>query len=228
MGNRKISNDLKECALNLWDWGWDLEDITDALLVSRSSLYRWRSIFEEHGSVNRPSFALRGRIRTLTRAVLTAVHTLYTSDPDLYLDELVLWLAAHHDIIISVSSLHENLTKAGLTRKILHKIAVERDEELRQQWREMQARDDFLGNGSQVICIDETSKNESTYARRYGRAFLGERAELKDVFVRGDRYSLVAALTINGYIAVEAIPGSFDSMDFLEFIQEQVVHSKCF
>jgi len=39
MGNRKISNDLKECALNLWNWGWDLEDITDALLVSRSSLW---------------------------------------------------------------------------------------------------------------------------------------------------------------------------------------------
>ena len=48
---------------------------------------------------------------------------------------------------------------------------------------------------------------------------------LKDVFVRGDRYSLVAALTIDGYIAAEAIPGSFDSIDFLEFIQEQVVHS---
>ena len=70
--------------------------------------------------------------------------------------------------------------------------------------------------------------DQCTYARRYGQAFLGERAELKDVFVRGDRYSLVAALTINGYIAVEAIPGSFDSMDFLEFIQEQVVHSKRF
>ena len=57
---------------------------------------------------------------------------------------------------------------------------------------------------------------------------MGDRAELKDVFVRGDRYSLVAALTINSYFVVEAIPGSFDSMDFLEFIQEQVVHSICF
>ena len=89
-----------------------------------------------------------GTVRTLTQAVLTAVHTLYTLDPDLYLDKLVLWLAAHHDIIISVSSLHENLTKAGLIQKILHKIAVERDEELWQQWREMQASNDFLGNDS--------------------------------------------------------------------------------
>lgn len=86
----------------------------------------------------------------------------------------------------------------------------------------MQASND---DGSQFICIDETSKNEQTYARHYGQAFLGERAELKDVFVHGDRYSLVATLTIDGYIAFEAFPGSFNSMDFLEFIQEQVVCS---
>lgn len=83
--------------------------------------------------------------------------------------------------------------------------------------------DDFLADGSQFICLDETSKNERTYARRYGRAFSGERAELKDVFVRGDRYSLVAALAVEGYIALEVVPGSFDSMDFLDFVQDQVV-----
>jgi hypothetical protein len=190
MGNRKISVDLKMCALSLWDRGWQVEDIVDALLISRASLYRSNAIFEEHGSVNRRNFALRGQARILTRAVLTAVHTIYESDPDLYLDELVLWLALHHDIVISVSALQENLQKARLTRKLLHKIAVERDEELRQQWRNMIAGDDFLADGSQFICLDETSKNERTYARRYGRALSGERAELKDVFVRGDRYSL--------------------------------------
>jgi DDE superfamily endonuclease len=182
-----------------------------------------QTLIPTHGSVNKPPSALLGPARILTRAVLTAVHTLYTMDPDLYLDELVLWLAIHHDIAISVPALQQNLTKAGLTRKILHKIALERDEVLRQQWRDMQAGDDFLADGSQFICLDETSKNEHTYARRYGRAYSGDRAELKDVFVRGDRYSLVAALSVNGYIAAEAFPGSFDSIDFLEFVQEQVV-----
>jgi hypothetical protein len=223
MGNRKISSDLKECALNLWDKGWALQDISNALLVSQASLYRWRAIFEEHGSVNKPRSSLLGPARIISRAVLTAVHILYTTDSDLYLDELVLWLAIHYNIAISVPALQQNLTKAGLTRKILHKIALERDEVLRQQWRDMQESDDFVADGSQFICLDETSKNEHTYARRYGRAYSGECAELKDVFVRGDRYSLVAALTIDGYIAADAVPGSFDSIDFLEFVQEQVV-----
>jgi transposase len=223
MVNRRISSDLKECALTLWDRGWDYDDISDAFLVSVASLYRWRNNFGTYGSVTRPPSAPKGRARIITRAVLTAVHTLYASESDLYLDELVLWLAVEHDIIISTSALYQTLKSAGLTRKILHKIALERDEELREQWREMQASVAFLPDGSQFVCLDETSKNELTYARKYGRAYSGERADLKDVFIRGDRYSLVAALTIDGYIATHVVPGSLDSMDFLEFVQEQVV-----
>jgi hypothetical protein len=89
----------------------------------------------------------------------------------------------------------------------------------------MQVSDDFLPDGSQFVCVDETSKNEHTYVRRYGCPYSGECTELKDVFVWGDRYSLVTALTIDGYIASDAVPGSFGSIDFLEFIQEMVVCS---
>ncbi|KAF9470297.1 hypothetical protein BDN70DRAFT_764483, partial [Pholiota conissans] len=204
---------LKECALKLWDQGWEVDDIIEVLEVSRMSIYRWRAIFEQHGSVNRPPSSPKGPERIITRAALTAVHTLYETDSDFYLDELVLWLAVEHDIAISVSALHSTLKSVGLTRKVLHKVAKERDEELREQWREMQASDDFLPDGSQF----------HTYARKYGRAYSGERAELVDVFVRGDRYSLVAALSANGYIASDVVVGSFDSLNFLEFVQEKVL-----
>ena len=60
----------------------------------------------------------------------------------------------------------------------------------------------------------------STYGRRFGRAMSGEPAELKDVFVRGDRYSLVAAITTKGYIASCVVPGSFE---FYDFVAEDVV-----
>lgn len=178
---------------------------------------------EEHGSVIRPLSKLKGQERIITWAVLSTVQTLFEADSDFYLDEVVLWLAVEHNITISKAALHATLKSVGLTRKILHKIVIERDEELCKQWRAMQASEYFLQDGSQFVCIDETSKNELTYARKYGQAYSGERAELKDVFVRGDRYSLVAALIVDGYIASHVIPGSFDSMDFLEFIQEEVV-----
>jgi transposase len=136
MGNRRISADIKECALRLWDVGWELEDICWALMVSHRSIYRWQAIFIEHGSVNRLPSPMIGPTRILTRALLTACQTLYQSDSDLYLDEIVTWLALTHDIVISTSTLSRNLIEAGLTRKILHKIAAECDGLLRQEWKD--------------------------------------------------------------------------------------------
>jgi transposase len=222
MGNRRISSDIKQCALRLWDSGWELEDVCFALMVSRASIYRWQAIFEQYGNVNRPPSPLIGPTRILTRALVTACQTLYESDSDLYLDEVITWLALTHDIIISTSTLARNLAEAGLTRKILHKIAQERDELLRQEWKDS-IRTNFQGDGSEFVCVDETSKNELSYARRFGRSLAGERAHLTDVFVRGDRYSLVAAVTTEGYIAAHAVEGSFDSFEFYNFVAEQVV-----
>ncbi|KIM73344.1 hypothetical protein PILCRDRAFT_15316 [Piloderma croceum F 1598] len=123
MVNRRISRDLKECALRLWNLGWEELNIIQGLAVSHSSsIYRWQSLFEELGSVTRPPSPLHGCTCIISRTVLTAVHDIYKSEPDIYLDELVFWLAIHHDIVISKSALHKNL-EAGLTRKLLHEIA---------------------------------------------------------------------------------------------------------
>jgi transposase len=222
MVNRRISGDIKEVGLDLWEKGWDILDICEALYISRSSLYRWRTIFDEFGAVTRPPSPLRGRTRIISRVVLEAIRIIYKSTPEIYLDELQFWLAIHHDIAISVSALQQNLEDAGLTRKILHKIAVERDEVLRAKWRE-NITQNFSGTGNEFVFADEISKNDHSTARRYGRALAGERADFHDVFVRGDRYSLVAAMSKKGYIAAEVVPGSFDSFDFFDFIAEQVV-----
>ncbi|KAF6748080.1 hypothetical protein DFP72DRAFT_820947, partial [Ephemerocybe angulata] len=134
---RKISPDLKECAISLWERGFEITDIVAMLGVSRASIYRWQAIFDELGTVVRPT--IRGRDQIISRAVVDAVLILFEADHDLYLDELALWLAVNHDIAISKSALQATLQRAGLTRKLLQKVASERDEELRHQWRELQA-----------------------------------------------------------------------------------------
>ena len=224
MVNRRISPDMKYCALDLWHRGWTVDDICDTLSVSRASLYRWDAIFEEHGHVIRPPSPLVGRTRIITCAVLTAIHTLYEQEPDLYLDELCTFLAVQHNIIVSKATLTRSLTAAGLTRKILHKIAIERDEELRNDWKDLlRDRTKFTGDRSEFVAVDETSKNEKSYARLRGWSLSGQPAVLSDVFVRGDRYSLVAAITTEGYMATQVVPGSLDSFEFYNFIAEDVV-----
>ncbi|KAE9390031.1 hypothetical protein BT96DRAFT_749556, partial [Gymnopus androsaceus JB14] len=104
-----------------------------------------------------------------------------------------------HDIAISIPSLQSNLEKAGLTCKLLHKIAIERDYQL-----------------------DKSSKNDHTTARRYGRAPIGQRANFEDVFVQGQRYTLCAAMSLKGYIATQVVEGSFDTSEYVSFLLDDV------
>ena len=134
MGYRPISPDMKECALRLWQSGWSRQDICAVLCVSQASLYHWAHILDEFGSVTRPRSPLHGRPRLIGLAAMTSIREIYTRHPDTYLDELQWHLAIHHDLAISKSALQDNLEQVGLTRKILHKIAVERDEEARAEF----------------------------------------------------------------------------------------------
>jgi hypothetical protein len=60
MGNRKISTDLKDTALRLWELRWAEKDIMQGLVVSCASLYHWKRLFEETGSTAKPPTPLRG------------------------------------------------------------------------------------------------------------------------------------------------------------------------
>ncbi|KAJ7662258.1 hypothetical protein B0H17DRAFT_887104, partial [Mycena rosella] len=175
---------------------WDQSAICSTLLVSQASLYHWAKIFEEFGSVNPPPPPIMGRPHIIGLAALTAVKEIYTKNADTYLTELKWWLIIHHDINISISALQATLEKVGLTRKLLHKIAVERDIE---------------------------RKNEHDVSRRYGRAPIGFPAHFEDFFIRGMQYSLVAAMSRDDYIAQRVFEGSLDSFDFFDFIVEDVV-----
>jgi hypothetical protein len=140
----------------------------------------------------------------LTQAVLTAVKEVCKGEQDLYLDELVFWLAIDHDIVISKSALHMNLKEAGLTRKLLHKIAIEQDAQLLQDYLDI-INGELERNSDLLVFADETIKNKHTLAHQYGLVAVGERARKR------------------GYIATKVVPGSFDSFDIFDFVAEQVV-----
>ncbi|KAJ7207886.1 hypothetical protein GGX14DRAFT_325462, partial [Mycena pura] len=112
---RKISADLKDCALDLWDAGWSLSDICFALRVSPASMYRWDELREIFGQSTNPNLRLAGRHRIISLAVLGAIRTIYEQETTVMLDELQWYLAIHHDIAISISALQSTLDRAGLT-----------------------------------------------------------------------------------------------------------------
>jgi hypothetical protein len=55
----KISTDMKIWALQMFDKGWDVGEIVDALAVLSDSILRWQDKYETHGCVD-PPWVLQG------------------------------------------------------------------------------------------------------------------------------------------------------------------------
>src|SRR6266542_1688667 len=105
-------------------------------------------------------------------------------------------------------------------RKIIQKVVKERSEAL---------RGFYLYNiginytSEQLIFIDETAKDERTLTRLYGYSPINTRAKKSIVFVRGKRYTILPALSLEGFIAVDVMEGSCDKERFQTFILTQLV-----
>ena len=75
----------------------------------------------------------------------------------------------------------------------------------------------------QLVFIDETSKDERSLSRAYGYSVKNTRVEKNVVFVRRKKYTILPALTLDGFIAGDIIEGSCDKERFQTFILTQVV-----
>ena len=74
-----------------------------------------------------------------------------------------------------------------------------------------------------IVAVDESSKDDRTIYCHCGRAPSGMRALGSMQFVRGDRYSLLAAMSVNGYISTRVVEGSVDTAKFFDFIVGNIV-----
>ncbi|KZP29698.1 hypothetical protein FIBSPDRAFT_677304, partial [Athelia psychrophila] len=167
MGFRHISKDIKDRALWLRSEGYITDDICEILGISECSIRRWKNTLDEHGTVIPPSNLLQGRPRTLNSDQCNDLFTMLEDTPELYLDEIQDWVALSHDVSMLKSALHALIRDAGSTYKMLCKAAAECDEEARAIFKT------FISEhltADMVVTVDETSKDDRTIFRRWGRA----------------------------------------------------------
>jgi transposase len=145
--------------------GWNIEETVETLGVCSKSITRWQHNFETSGRVDPPS-ELRGRPHLLSSDVIQSLVELLPDAPFVYLDEIQEWLALYHDSVISKTALHDNLQDLGFTRKVMHRITAERDEEARQQWLQHVIS---TYTADQMVVLDESSKDGWTLIWKYGR-----------------------------------------------------------
>jgi transposase len=216
---RYISPDMKQYALCLIEKGWTSKDIVEALGVSLKSITQWEDNHKQHGHVDPPT-VLQDRPRILTSAMTDNLQEMIKETPSLFLDEISKFLTLYHNQPISTTTLHNNLCDLGLTYKHLRRVATECDDVAHAEWLH-----DILANftADQMVFLDEESKDEHVPLHRFGCSLSGDAADDCVMLDRGIRYSILPALTVNGYIAVRAIEGSIDRAKFYDFVVNDVV-----
>jgi transposase len=145
--------------------------------------------------------------------------------PDTFLDELQLLLQHNHAIDApqggSLSTICRVLQREGITRKRLSKIARERKLSLRSLY-----QTNLVGiRREQMVFVDETRKDDRTTYRRYGYSARGTPAHGRVAFIRGKSYSILPAITVDGFIATSIVEGSFTMRTFEQFIFYDVLPS---
>jgi len=134
--------------------------------------------------------------------------------PDLYLDELALDLTETLGVTPALSTIHRTIKHLGFTTKKLSKVAQERCE--------VRRRDFLFKIGDEtpdrLVFTDESAVNLLTAYRSKGRAQKGERAHKTTYFQRGDRYSVLPAMTMDGVLYLHVIRGSFSGESFLAYV----------
>jgi len=170
-----ISKYLKECVLWLIKHGYAPEDICELFNISARSIARWRQNVRIHESVIPPPNAMQCRPHILNSNMTHDLYTLLEEAPEMYLSEIQDWIALSHEVHISKAMLHLNIHDAGITFKLLHRAAAECDEDLRQEWMQ-NINANFVA--SQMVFVDETSKDDRTIYQHYGCLVAGRHATI--------------------------------------------------
>lgn len=90
------------------------------------------------------------------------------------------------------------------------------------------ARDDWIicvggWQAAQLIFVDESAVNERTIDRKFGWAPKGQKARETRPAKRSERWSLLPAYTLDGYITYDLIQGSYTTELFNTFIETKVL-----
>ena len=172
--------------------------------------------FEETGSVSKKhSVANQHQLQKLTKAVQLTVLHLILQRPSIYLWELQQELYSMFGLEISVASLCNFLKKSNFSRKKMQLVARQMDQNLRTQF----VTDVSLYNVDTLIFIDETGCDRRNTIRRHGYGVRGKPVGCQKLLVRGERISVIVAMTVNGILDLQIVRGSVNGDIFMDFIQ---------
>ncbi len=225
MARKKVSTDLKARIPVLFlDQGRSVAEICEILGVAKSMVYQTLAYIREYGTLQNPLARRGGRPRILTGEHIEFIRTLLDEKPTLYLDEIQDNLARTFGISVSLATLVRTLRRIRYSSKAVVKAAAERDELLRAAYMNRIAVE--VSDPSMLMFGDESAVDQRAAIRKRGWAPMASRCVQRSCFIRGQRYSLLPILTIDGLVTFKVFEGSVTTDRFVEFLREFVVSSQ--
>ena len=138
------------------------------------------------------------------------------------MDECVEWISEEFGVDVGPWTIYRVLERAKYTHKVASKHSKFRNNELRDHW----FAKTRTFRADQIVAIDESAANERTSERRRGWAPVNTECVASYNTVRTPRWSVLPAMTVDGYLDWEVIPGGYTKELFEAFIINKVL-PKC-
>ena len=94
-------------------------------------------------------------------------------------------------------------------------VALQMDQGLRTQF----ITDVSLYNADTLIFIDETGCDRQNTIRKHGYGVRGKLVRCQKLLVRGERISVIVAITVNGILDLQIVRGSVNGDVFMDFVE---------
>jgi transposase len=216
----KLAPSTLQAVIDRIDAGLNDTQIHAQTGVSRGCTARKRRNIQQWGHPYAPPCVTRGRPATLSNAQRRELTEYLHSKPQAYLEEIKDWLLEDFNISLSISSISRELKKMRWSRKVATKRAAEQSDALR---RVFQARVQTHYTADQIIAIDESACNERTGDRKYGWGPIGHSVELVYSIKRSERWSLLPAMSVRGYLAHRVYQGGITAAVMEDFLRRDVL-----
>jgi hypothetical protein len=114
------------------------------------------------------------------------------------------------DLQVSIKTIHRALERARWSRKAATARAAERSTPLRNAWIGIQKS----WTADQLVFLDKSAANERTGDKKFGWSPIGTTCGLARPIRRSERWSLLPALTVDGYLSYLITQGSITAEAF--------------
>lgn len=111
------------------------------------------------------------------------------------------------------------MKRVGFTRKKLVTYALQRDDSTRQQF----TTDVSLYGQESLVFVDKTGTNARDSIRCHGYSLRGKPLQAQKLLLRGEHVSAIAAMSMEGIIALKMVRGGVDGDAFYEFASESLL-----